>query len=92
MLLTALELKLAPNSKDRRRGRRTCKCLSKKRVIKLAYNSSSFMSSTPLLPILTIGTPCFGGQVSWLYAVSLLKLQKTFTQARLEHQLPAAGW
>lgn len=29
---------------------------------------------------LTIGTPCFGGQVSWLYAVSLLKLQKAFTQ------------
>ena len=28
----------------------------------------------------TIGTPCFGGQVSWLYAVSLLKLQKAFTQ------------
>ncbi|HTB17303.1 MAG TPA: hypothetical protein VK708_04270 [Bryobacteraceae bacterium] len=27
----------------------------------------------------TIGTPCFGGQVSWLYAVSLLKLQKAFT-------------
>ncbi len=33
------------------------------------------------LPIpITIGTPCFGGQVSWLYAVSLLKLQKAFTQ------------
>ena len=29
---------------------------------------------------LTIGTPCFGGEVSWLYAVSLLKLQKDFTQ------------
>ena len=28
----------------------------------------------------TIGTPCFGGQVSWLYAVSLLKLQNSFTQ------------
>jgi hypothetical protein len=29
---------------------------------------------------LTIGTPCFGGQVSWLYTVSLLKLQKAFAQ------------
>ncbi|MGA3025599.1 MAG: hypothetical protein ABSF98_12575 [Bryobacteraceae bacterium] len=29
---------------------------------------------------LILGTPCFGGQVSWLYAVSLLKLQKAFTQ------------
>ncbi len=39
------------------------------------------MSSTPSAPYsLTIGTPCFGGQVSWLYAVSLLKLQKAFTQ------------
>jgi hypothetical protein len=39
------------------------------------------MSSTPSVPYsLTIGTPCFGGQVSWLYAVSLLKLQKAFTQ------------
>ena len=39
------------------------------------------MSSTPPAPYsLTIGTPCFGGQVSWLYAVSLLKLQKAFTQ------------
>jgi len=39
------------------------------------------MSSTPSAPFsLTIGTPCFGGQVSWLYAVSLLKLQKVFTQ------------
>ncbi len=32
------------------------------------------------IPSLTIGTPCFGGQVSWLYTVSLLKLQKAFTQ------------
>jgi hypothetical protein len=39
------------------------------------------MSSTPPAPYsLTIGTPCFGGQVSWLYAVSLLKLQKAFAQ------------
>jgi hypothetical protein len=39
------------------------------------------MSSTPSSPYtLTIGTPCFGGQVSWLYAVSLLKLQKAFAQ------------
>ena len=39
------------------------------------------MSSTPSAPYsVTIGTPCFGGQVSWLYAVSLLKLQKAFTQ------------
>jgi len=39
------------------------------------------MSGTPPAPYsLTIGTPCFGGQVSWLYAVSLLKLQKAFTQ------------
>jgi hypothetical protein len=39
------------------------------------------MSSSPSAPYsLTIGTPCFGGQVSWLYAVSLLKLQKAFTQ------------
>ena len=38
------------------------------------------MSSTPPPYSLTIGTPCFGGQVSWLYAVSLLKLQKAFTQ------------
>jgi len=29
---------------------------------------------------LVIGTPCFGGQVSWLYAVSLLKLQQAFAQ------------
>jgi hypothetical protein len=36
---------------------------------------------TPSSPYsLTIGTPCFGGQVSWLYAVSLLKLQKFFTK------------
>jgi hypothetical protein len=39
------------------------------------------MPSTPPAPYsLTIGTPCFGGQVSWLYTVSLLKLQKAFTQ------------
>ena len=39
------------------------------------------MSSTPSVPpSITIGTPCFGGNVSWLYAVSLLKLQKAFTQ------------
>jgi hypothetical protein len=39
------------------------------------------MSSASSSPYsLTIGTPCFGGQVSWLYAVSLLKLQKAFTQ------------
>ena len=29
---------------------------------------------------LVIGTPCFGGQVSWLYTVSLLKLQKALQQ------------
>jgi hypothetical protein len=29
---------------------------------------------------LIVGTPCFGGQVSWLYAVSLIKLQKAFTE------------
>ncbi len=34
---------------------------------------------SPLYSV-TIGTPCFGGQVSWLYACSLLKLQKAFTQ------------
>jgi hypothetical protein len=38
------------------------------------------MSIPPVSPSITIGTPCFGGQVSWLYAVSLLKLQKAFTQ------------
>jgi hypothetical protein len=38
------------------------------------------MPSTPSPYSVTIGTPCFGGQVSWLYAVSLLKLQKAFTQ------------
>jgi hypothetical protein len=38
------------------------------------------MSTAPPSPSVTIGTPCFGGQVSWLYAVSLLKLQKAFTQ------------
>jgi hypothetical protein len=39
------------------------------------------MTSPPSAPYsLTIGTPCFGGQVSWLYAISLLKLQKAFTQ------------
>jgi hypothetical protein len=27
-----------------------------------------------------VGTPCFGGQVSWLYTVSVLKLQKAFIQ------------
>jgi hypothetical protein len=38
------------------------------------------MSGTPTSPYsLTIGTPCFGGNVSWLYAISLLKLQKAFT-------------
>src|SRR5579862_6508054 len=31
-------------------------------------------------PQVMIGTPCFGGQVSWLYTVSLLKLQKAFHQ------------
>lgn len=37
------------------------------------------MSSTPSPHYsVTIGTPCFGGQVSSLYAVSLLKLQKAF--------------
>jgi hypothetical protein len=36
------------------------------------------MASTA--PSLVIGTPCFGGQVSWLYAVSLLKLQQEFTR------------
>src|ERR1700761_5251421 len=38
------------------------------------------MSSTVAAPNLTIGTPCFGGQVSWLYTVSLLKLQSAFTK------------
>ncbi len=38
------------------------------------------MSTPPAPYSITIGTPCFGGQVSWLYAVSLLKLQKAFTQ------------
>src|ERR1700722_6963235 len=47
----------------------------------LTIRASYFMSSSPSAPYsLTIGTPCFGGQVSWLYAVSLLKLQKAFTQ------------
>src|ERR1035438_8144635 len=42
---------------------------------------SSRISSMPSpLYSVTIGTPCFGGQVSWLYACSLLKLQKAFTQ------------
>jgi len=36
------------------------------------------VSSSPVS--LTIGTPCFGGQVSSLYVVSLLKLQKAFAQ------------
>src|ERR1700721_3832969 len=38
------------------------------------------MSTASPSPSVTIGTPCFGGQVSWLYAISLLKLQKAFTQ------------
>jgi hypothetical protein len=38
------------------------------------------MASTLPVPQLTIGTPCYAGQVSWLYAVSLLKLQKAFTK------------
>ncbi|MGD0436937.1 MAG: hypothetical protein ABSB86_10760 [Bryobacteraceae bacterium] len=39
------------------------------------------MSSTPSAPYsVTIGTPCFGGQVSSLYVVSLLKLQKAFAE------------
>ena len=29
---------------------------------------------------IVIGTPCFGGQVSWLYTSSLLKLQRAFMQ------------
>ena len=32
------------------------------------------------IPNVTIGTPCYGGQVSWLYTVSLLKLQSAFTK------------
>jgi hypothetical protein len=36
------------------------------------------MPSTPYSVV--IGTPCFGGQVSWLYSISLLKLQKAFLQ------------
>ncbi len=36
--------------------------------------------SGPSAPYLTVGTPCFGGQVSWLYAISLLKLQSAFTR------------
>jgi hypothetical protein len=31
-------------------------------------------------PQVMIGTPCFGGQVSWLYTVSLLRLQSAFLQ------------
>jgi hypothetical protein len=36
------------------------------------------MSSPPYSVI--VGTPCFGGQVSWLYTVALLKLQNAFAQ------------
>jgi len=36
----------------------------------------------PEAPSVVVGTPCFGGQVSWLYALSLLKLQQAFA-ARL---------
>ncbi len=42
------------------------------------YNTASRMSSPSYS--LVIGTPCFGGQVSWLYTISLLKLQQAFTQ------------
>lgn len=35
--------------------------------------------SSPLCSV-TIGTPCFGGNVSWLYTISALKLQKAFGQ------------
>ena len=38
------------------------------------------MSTTPAVPNVTIGTPCYAGDVSWLYAVSLLKLQTAFTK------------
>jgi hypothetical protein len=39
------------------------------------------MSSTPSPHYsVTIGTPCFGGQLTSLYVVSLLKLQKAFAQ------------
>ena len=32
---------------------------------------------------LVIGTPCFGGQLSWLYAASLLKLQQACTERKV---------
>src|SRR3984885_10459565 len=77
----------APISRDRSKRSRRCKCLSKclgrvgLTIQTSLLMSSGFMSSTTSAPFsLTIGTPCFGGQVSWLYAVSLLKLQKAFTQ------------
>jgi hypothetical protein len=39
------------------------------------------MPNTPSPPYsLIVGTPCFGGQVSWLYAVSVLRLQQAFAQ------------
>jgi hypothetical protein len=38
------------------------------------------MPATSSVPSVTIGTPCFGGQVSSLYVVSLLKLQKAFAE------------
>jgi len=39
------------------------------------YNASGFMPPTP--PFVEIGTPCFGGQVSTIYAFSLLRLQQS---------------
>ena len=42
------------------------------------------MSDPPSRPYsLVIGTPCSGGQLSWLYAESLLKLQRASTQRGL---------
>jgi hypothetical protein len=38
------------------------------------------MTSPPPPCSVLVGTPCFGGQVSWLYTISLLKLQKAFQQ------------
>ena len=38
------------------------------------------MPNTGPVPNITVGTPCYAGDVSWLYTVSLLKLQKAFTQ------------
>ena len=34
----------------------------------------------PEAPSIVVGTPCFGGQVSWLYTISLLKLERAFAK------------